>query len=118
MTDHIEVFPMAKATDPKTSHVAASRHVVGALSLRRRQVYDATVQFPAETSNELGLRMTQLFPDLELRAAAASPQKRLPELEKLGLVRRGRPRKCRSSGYLAHTWRAVELEPTQEDLFE
>jgi len=114
----ITVFPMAKSTDPATSHIGALRHVASALSRRRRQVYDVTVKFPDETSNELGLRMTQTFPDLELRAASASPQKRLPELEKLGLVERGEPRKCRSSGYLAHTWRAVELEPDQADFFE
>ena len=113
----LEVFPMARRTDPTTSHVAALRHVATALSLRRSQVYDAVVQFPDQTSNELGLRMTELFPDLELRAASASPQKRLPELEKLGLIKRGEPRTCKSSGYQAHIWRAVELEPDQGVLF-
>ena len=113
----MKVFPMAKTTDPGTSHAAALRHVASALSLRRSQVYDAVVQFPDQTSNELGLRMTELFPDLELRAASASPQKRLPELEKLGLIARGAARKCSSSGYQAHTWRAVELGPDQGVLF-
>ena len=113
----MKVFPMARREDPETSHVAALRHVASALSLRRSQVYDVVARYPDQTSNELGLRMTQAFPDLELRAASASPQKRLPELEKLGLIVRGQARKCTSSGYQAHTWRAVELEPTQGALF-
>ena len=115
--ERLEIFPMAKRTDPATSHGAALRHIATGLSARRSQVYDIVVRYPDQTSNELGLRMSQTFPDLELRAASASPQKRLPELEKLGLIVRGEARKCSSSGYMAHTWRAVELDPTQEDLF-
>jgi len=118
LEEPVKVFPMARRTDPLTSHIAALRHVAGELSTRRAQVYDVVARYPDKTSNELGVLMMKAFPELSVRAASASPQKRLPELEKLGLIVRGEARECTDSGYLAHTWRAIDIEaqPSQAEL--
>ena len=58
-------FPMARATDPSTSHIAAILHSVEKLSERRRQVYDLVIRHPDKTSGELGRLMFKAFPELE-----------------------------------------------------
>lgn len=108
-----DLFPMARTTDPATSHIAAARHAMSELSERRRQVFDLVERYPNRTSGELGRLMYQDHPKLGIRTASASPHKRLPELEKLGFIERGDRRQCEDSGYQAHIWRVI---PTQAQL--
>ena len=95
---------MARAQDPNTSHAAALTHTGTKLSERRKQVYDLVGAHPGKTSGELGRLMFAAHPDLPMRVSAETPHKRLPELEKLGLIERGERRKCSDSGYECETW--------------
>lgn len=99
------VFPMAKKSDPDTSHLAASQHLA-ALSKRRAQVLNLVTAFPGRTSGELSAiaYSDKSWGMYGIRTAAETPHKRLPELEKLGLVLRGRTRMCKDSNYAAATW--------------
>lgn len=101
-----ELFPMARVTDPTTSHQAAEQHEEK-LSERRAQVLELVRDYPGSTQGELALRFHTRWPALGILVAAATPHKRLPELEKLGRVRRGPERFCKDSGYLSATWFAV-----------
>jgi hypothetical protein len=106
------VFPMARKSDPETSHLAAEQHV-HKLSNRRWQVYTLVHQHPGRTSGEL----SRLFfdnHDVSIRTAAETPHKRLPELESLGYVVRGERRRCADSGYQAYVW---FVQQRQQDLF-
>lgn len=98
-----DLFAMARVTDPPTSHQAAKQHEEK-LSERRAQVLELVRAYPGETQGELALRFHTRWPALGILVAAATPHKRLPELEKMGLVRRGPERLCRDSQYLAATW--------------
>lgn len=110
---------MARRTDPATSHAAAIRHTETKLSERRQQVLDLVTRFPDRTAGELGRVMHSEHPDLSIVVAASTPNKRLPELEKLGLVKRGDKRKCKDSGYECHVWRFASQPkaPEQAKLF-
>lgn len=97
-------FPMARNTDPKTSHDAAEHHRQTNLGKRRNQTLDLVKSSQGNTAGEYGRQFFETHPELPIRVAAQTPQKRLPELEKLGLVRRGEPRICRDSGRNCATW--------------
>ena len=99
----IDLFPMARASDPATSHIAAAQHKEK-LSERRAQVLMLVEWFPGRTSGELSRKMLERFPGLPMRTCAETPHKRLPELEKMGMVIRGTPRDCADSGHLCETW--------------
>jgi hypothetical protein len=91
----------ARKTDPVSSHIG-SRNTK--LSRRRQQVLDLVKANRGSTSGELSRHMLRRYPDLPIRTCAETPHKRLPELESLGLVRRGGMRKCKDSGNQALTW--------------
>lgn len=105
-------FPMVRNTDPETSRDAAKKHAAKGLSERRRQVLSLVREFPGSTQGELarmffhkyGGSIRPQFNELSITVCAATPHKRLPELEALGLVRRGDKRKCWDSGYDCATW--------------
>ena len=101
---NFELFPMARNTDPKTSHDAAEQHAPK-LSERRKQTLILVFNYPARTSGELARLFYQRYGDtIPLRVCAETAHKRLPELEKLGLVERGKERICSDSGYKSVTW--------------
>ena len=104
-----ELFPMARSSDPATSHEGAVQHREK-LSERREQVLQLVVNHPGATQGELARQMLKRY-NLPINVCAATPHKRLPELEKLGLVKRGEPRKCRDSGYNNATWWALDDHP-------
>jgi hypothetical protein len=106
-TDNLPLFSMARASDPSTSHAAAVEHRADKLSERRAQVYQVVRLFPGSTQGELARRMYQQFGNLPIATCCATPHKRLPELEKLGLVKRGKERVCEDSGYMSATWEVV-----------
>ena len=91
----------ARRTDPLSSHLGARNEK---LSRRRQQVLDLVKANRGSTSGELSRNMLQRHPDLPIRTRADTPHKRLPELESLGLVKRGTMRKCKDSGNQALTW--------------
>ena len=91
----------ARRTDPVSSHLGARNEK---LSRRRQQVLDLVKANRGSTSGELSRNMLQRHPDLPIRTCAEPPHKRLPELESLGLVKRGTMRKCKDSGNQALTW--------------
>jgi len=113
-------FPMARRTDPGTSHLAAKIHTIDKLSERRKQVYYLVLGHPGSTSGELSRFMHKEYPDLPIRTAVETPHKRLPELEKLGLIERSAVKKCSDSGYQSLTWTARPIpiisKPEQEKL--
>lgn len=99
-----DLFAMSRNTDPETSHQAALEHALTTLSERRRQVFDLVNDFPGQTAGELARIMLRRFGHLPITVCAETPHKRLPELERLGLVRRGDARECGDSGYDRMTW--------------
>lgn len=105
------VFPMARNSDPMTSHQAAEAHVPK-LSERRRQTLSCVADFEGMTSGELARAFYHKYgkkrerPEgLPIRTCVETPHKRLPELEALGLVfRSGGDRHCKDSGQPALEW--------------
>lgn len=102
MQQQQEMFdaPIARRTDPLTSHEAAAD--ITESGVRGRQMADvltAVKRYPGRTSAELG--SVSRFD----RWVAA---RRLPELEKKGLVVRGEARKCRITSKRSITWWPVQ----------
>lgn len=92
------IFP-ARNTDPRTSHLAAADVIASGQQRRQHAAVLAAVQVNAGcTSAELA-RVHGLD-----RYAVA---RRLPELERMGLVQRCPARICTESGRPAMTWREV-----------
>ena len=101
--DNNHLFPMSRTSDPETSKRAADQHVMR-LSERRAQVLHVLTYYPGSTSGELGRAFLSAYPELGIRCAAETPHKRLPELEKMGLVRRHGTKQCSDSGNEAAAW--------------
>jgi hypothetical protein len=96
----IEPRRLARATDPRTSKDAAADVLprLGELQAFVLQLVKAT---PGLTSNELARRHHINDP--------RTVNRRLGELEGLGLVVRGTPRPCDVSGKAAATWEPAQL---------
>ena len=95
---------LARKTDPQTSHLAA-KAIKSKLGMRQRQTYQAVDNNPGATGGELARWLYETFPAVGFIEAASTPSRRLPELEKQGLVVRGKARECRESKKIAATWR-------------
>lgn len=103
-------MPRARRSDPETSHLAAAR----VDDLARQQaaaVLVAVKMWPDKTSLELAGNIEWAAgrgrwtgPVLDRHDIA----RRLPELERAGLVRRGAARKCQRSGNKALTWEPIK----------
>lgn len=92
--------PIARATDPESSHRAADEVTAsGRRAAQIAQVIDAVRHYPGRTSMELA-DLTGL--DRYLLA------RRLPEAVTAGTVVKGAQRECRVSHRLALTWLPVE----------
>jgi len=92
----------ARTSDPSTSSEAAQDLVAsGKLNDQCRAVLAALKESPMSTSAELGSRLP--CGDKSRYVAA----RRLPDLEKLGMVRRGPARKCFVNGTNAVVWWVV-----------
>lgn len=92
----------ARSTDPETSHLAAE-HIIatGKRAHQQHQALAAVRAFPDHTSLEIAEAA---------RCCRFQLARRLPELERDGLVERGPARTCRVSGRKAATWRAVSQQ--------
>jgi len=90
--------PAARRTDPTTSHLAAAEHErTGRRSGNTQRVAEVVASFPGLTAIELhDLGRTEMD--------RHEWSRRLPDAERLGLVRRGRARECRVSGHQSMTW--------------
>ncbi len=91
--------PAARRADPVTSHEAARQ--VTASGARDGQARDTLIALranPGATTAELSVRT-----GIDRHAVA----RRMPELEKLGLVRRGEPKKCGATKRRALAWYPV-----------
>lgn len=88
-------LPLSRRSDPDTSHDAAdamSRH----LQDRQRRVLGIVFAAPGRTTSELAASYEYRDPRMIGR--------RLPELERMGLVYRGTPRRCEITGHTASVW--------------
>lgn len=92
---------VARATDPATSHAAGVRVTQdGTRARQAREVAEAVRETPGHTSAEIaGIHRLD-------RYAVA---RRLPEVERDGLVRRGYAKPCTVTGRAAMTWWPVEV---------
>lgn len=94
--DLFATTPLARNTDPRTSHVAAARlEASGKLRAQQRQVLDALTRWPGSTAVEIA---THSGLDRYLVS------RRLPELAVSGHARRGRPRNCTIRGTAQTVW--------------
>lgn len=90
------VEPGCHRDDPRTSHDAAERlRQSGRLTGQHRAVLDAIRQCDGATHAELGEAMGVRW---------LAPARRLPELDRAGLVHRGEPRTCKVKGSRCTTW--------------
>lgn len=74
------------------------------LSFRHQQVLAVVRRYPGSTAKELAAMLYRDNPDGEPAFIIEEPHKRLPELERMGLVEPGPRRKCSQTNRLAHTW--------------
>jgi len=92
--------PMTHRSDPPTSREAADKLVKsGRLHTQRQAVLEALRQCDGATHAELGAFMGLHW---------LTPARRLPELERAGLVRKGEARTCAVKGSRCTTWWIVE----------
>jgi DNA-binding MarR family transcriptional regulator len=90
---------LARRRDPSTSHTAGERlRASGKLRAQQRQVLDALTRWPGSTAVELA---TNSGLDRYLVS------RRLPELARVMLVRRAKPRVCKVNGSAQTTWYAA-----------
>jgi hypothetical protein len=91
--------PMSRRTDPQTSRIAAERlRASGALGKQAQALLEAVRTWPGSTAVEIAQRA-------QIDRYAVS--RRLPELQRVGQVRRGPPRDCSVNGRPQCTWRAA-----------
>lgn len=89
-------MPIARETDPETSHLAAEEVTTsGRRAVQQHAVLAAVMAHPGLTSRELAQAA-----GMDRYVAA----RRLPELEAAKRVRKGEARECRVSKRLAVTW--------------
>ena len=87
--------PLRRNTDPQTSHDAA-RQITRRLGDIQKWVLGIVKEWPGSTASELA--------DAKGIGDIRQINRRLPELEELGRVRRGETRACQITGRAAATW--------------
>ena len=89
---------LVRADDPPPSHEGAE-DVVRRLTKARQYAYEAILEHPGCTANELSEKVG----DRDSRRIG----RRLNELEKAGAVRRGLVRECKVTGRRGATWEPI-----------
>lgn len=95
---------LARATDPATSKAAAEK-IAPKLGDLQRAVLELVRSMPGRTRNELAQAMNW---------HPSEVSKRLPELERNGLIRRGTERVCSVTGRACATWTATDAALEKE----
>lgn len=114
MTDqqvNMDLFdpPIVRRSDPDTSHQAAARQNLGPRAVRQRQILDLVRRYPRLTSGEYARRFVAENPTMPIAVAADTPNKRLSDLLRKGLINRVKKRKCSDSGYECWTYEVTSL---------
>ena len=105
--------PASRHTDPRTSHQAEARlRKSGELGAQQRLVLEAVKRWPGKTAVELAALIAQDH-SIERDSAQGmrlrfTVSRRIPELIKADLVRRGRPRECTVNRSSQNIYYAVE----------
>ena len=100
--------PIARQTDPPSSHAAAQEmERTGRRAGQSEAVLEMVKRHPRRTALELS-RLSRLD--------RYTVSRRLPELERRGLVRRGLIRDCTVNGRPMLTWEPVHEDPQQMKL--
>jgi len=94
-------LPLARKTDPGTSWAAAKSLEPAELAGLRRRAVALVTKYPGRIAREL----SELAGDGDPRTL----NRRLGEVERMGLVRRGQARRCAVTGKLCATWWPVEV---------
>jgi hypothetical protein len=100
--------PIARRTDPPSSHAAAQEmERTGRRTAQSEAVLEMVKLHPRRTALELA-RLSRLD--------RYTVSRRLPELERRGLIRRGLTRDCTVNGRPMLTWEPVNEDPQQMKL--
>jgi len=89
---NLPLFALARRNDPETSHIAADAMNQGGASRQGVKVLEALRATDGLTAGELEAQL------------GFHAHKRMAELERLGLVRKGEARICTASGTLRHAY--------------
>lgn len=99
-----------RKTDPITSQQAAER--CENLGLRQQQVIWLVETYPNRTAKELSWLWLESGGVVDAEVALDTPHRRLPELERMGVVKRSDTyRKCHRTGRNAYTWSLTHKLP-------
>lgn len=102
--------PAARASDPETSHAAASEITAsGGRASQQRAVVDLVRRHPGRTAGELARIESEGLP-LDPSRRYYAIQRRVSEMSPRW-IRRGTPRKCPVSGRMATTLWPAEATP-------
>lgn len=100
-------IPRSRTLDPLPSHEAeAYMKKSGKLGEHQQIAFAYVRQYPGSTSTELQDRF-----DKSATSSNVKFHKRLVEVERAGLIRRGEARKSFGTGCRAATWNVVEQKP-------
>jgi len=101
--------PLARNTDPATSHLAAQEiESEGKLAGLRRRAFELVRNNKGKIAREL----SEIAGDSDARTI----NRRLGEVEKAGLIYRGKERRCKVTGRMCATW--WPTIPKKGDLLE
>lgn len=102
------IFGRSRRTDPITSKQAGEKNSVG-LGKQALKILEVIKVCNGGTRGELGQLLSEME-GINFHEAIAQVSRRAPDLLKLGLVRKGEPRKCFFLGSNQITWFAVEKD--------
>ena len=97
--------PLARKSDPESSHLAAGRARKEGLIAAQRQATEKELRWYIDQWGECPTSSELAGGNIGLRYMYA---RRLPELERVGVVRKGRMRPDKYTGREAVTWELVD----------
>ncbi|MAK37710.1 MAG: hypothetical protein CMC15_16240 [Flavobacteriaceae bacterium] len=104
----LEAKFLRRNTDPITSHQSAM-DILPKVTLLRKKVLQVVHEHPRRTAREYAYLLHDMFPEIKLYDCFHTPNRRLSDLERLGLVEKAEIRKCTDSQKNATTWVITEL---------
>jgi len=111
--DNLDLFdltPIARNSDPETSHEAADEYTeTGDREKDMRRMQRMVRNNPGLTAAEYSVLLYSF--GMDFYKAAHLPHKRLADLEVAGLVEKGEPRRCSKTGRRVHTWYIAGAAP-------